>query len=236
MSYFNGLIMSVFSRIILLATLLSGLTQVTICQSRYGDALDDRALRAVTSRGDFLYVGMDNIIKINYSNPVDVLEYFITANNGILVRDSLDFLSIPIRKGRARFLLYRKDGADSILLGYKFFTVKNIPKPKLTFDNVNVNERDTISKRHLLDTKRLNIFVSNDIIGSERWFKVIKYTFGYEYGGYYVEHTNNSGELSLKTKQIVNTLGPSREIIIKPVVEGEGQLMLELPIYRLTLY
>jgi hypothetical protein len=236
MSYFNDFIMSVFSRIILLATLLSGINCITICQSRYGDELDDRALRAVTSRGDFLYVGMDNIIKIYYSNPEDVLEYFITANNGILVRDSLDFLSIPVRKGRARFLLYKKDGSDSILLGYKFFFVKNIPKPMLTFDTVKVKERDMISKRHLLDTKKLNIFVSDDIIGSERWFKVVKYTFGYEYGGYYVEHTINSGELALKTKQIINTLGPSREIIIKPVVENVGELMLELPIYRLTLY
>ncbi len=236
MKYFYGFAMSKICRIILLIVLLSGINQIILCQSRYGDELEDKALKAVNSKGGFLYVGMDNLIKINYSNPDEAGEYFITANNGKVFRDSLDFISIPVRTGKARVLLYRTEGYDSVLVGYKFFTVKNIPEPMLTFDDVKVKERDIISKRHLLDTKRLNIFISNDIIGSERWFRVIKYTFGYEYGGYYVEHTNESGEISIKTKQIINTLGPSREIIFKPVVAGEGQLILELPIYRLTLY
>ena len=222
--------------ILSLIVLLSGMSRIIFCQSRYGDELDSKVLRAVNSRGGYLYAGMDNIVEINYRDPGENGDYFITANNGIVFRDSLDFISIPVRTGKARFLLFRREGNDSVLLGYKFFTVKNIPEPMLTFDNVKVKERDIISKRHLLDTKRLNIYVSNDIIGSDRWFTVIKYTFGYEYGGYYVEHTIESGEISIKTKQIVNTLGPAREIIIKPVVAGEGQLILELPIYRLTLY
>jgi len=235
-SYFKIYVMTRIYQIIFLIIVFSGINQNAACQTRYGEELADSILLALNSRNNFLYVGIDNKIRINYLKLEESGEYILKVNNGIILSDSADYLSIPKRPGKARFLLFKKENSDIELIGYKYFPVKNIPEPLLSIDTIRVMEKDIINKSILLNSDSINIYITSDIQDAENWFKVIKFTLGYEYGGYYVEHTNITNRISYETKQIINTLGPAKEIIIKPTVKGEGNLIKELPIYRLTLY
>jgi hypothetical protein len=193
-------------------------------------------LLAVDSRNNILYAGIDNRIIADYSGFEVNYEYILKVNNGIVFPDSIYQIIIPDRPGNARFLLYGARDNDTVLFGYRYFEVRNVPDPLLAVDTLRLKEEDVISKNHFLNCDSLYIFISDDIIGAEKWFRIIRFTLGYVYGGYYVEHTNNTSILSRETKEIILTIGPTKEIIIKPVVEGEGKLIKELPIYRLILY
>ncbi len=221
---------------ILLGAFFLGLSRFSVCQTRYGGELCDSILTAVNSRNNILYAGIDNEIYMDYSGLGDDIEYVLTVNNGIVFPESSNYVAIPDRSGKARFLVFGIKGNDTTLIGYRYFQVENIPEPLLVIDSLLVKENDMVSKQHFLNSDSLGIFISDDIIGAEDWFKIIKFTLGYVYGGYYLEHTNNTNKISRETKQIIYTIGPSKEIIIKPTVEGEGKLIIELPIFRLTLY
>lgn len=222
--------------ILILGSLFINLTATLKCQTRYGNELSDSVFIAIDSRNNILYTGIDNYIKYDYSKFEDGYEYILKVNNGIVFPDSNYYVAIPDRPGNARFLVFGLKDSDTTLLGYKYFKVKNIPEPLLAIDTLRLKEEDVINKNHFLNSDSLNIYISEDIIGSENWFKIVKFTLGYVYGGYYVEHTNNTNILSQETKQIIFTIGPTKEIIIKPVVKATGSLIRDLPIYRLTLY
>jgi hypothetical protein len=68
------------------------------------------------------------------------------------------------------------------------------------------------------------------------WLRITEFTLGYNYGGFHVSYLNPSNFISLETKEIINRLGPEHEISIRVKVEAEEKLMIELPIYRITLY
>lgn len=222
--------------IILCISIFLCLAPVSECQTRYGGELPDSILIAVNSRNNILYTGIDNEIWVDYSGLGEYNKYILIVNNGIVFPYDNNYIAMPERTGKARFLLFGINGLDSTLIGYTYFQVNNIPEPMLVIDSVLVKENDMVNKQHFLNSESLDIFISDDIIGAENWFKILEFTLGYVYGGYYVEHTNKSNKISRKTKQIIYTIGPSKEIIIKPIVEGEGNLIKELPIFRLTLY
>lgn len=222
--------------IIFIGSLFFSLTEISRCQTRYGNELNNSVLVAIDSRNNILYSGIDNRLITDYSKFDETYEYILQVNNGIVFPDSNCYISIPDRPGDARFLVLGLMDNDTVLIGYRYFEVRNVPDPLLAIDTLRLQEEDVISKNHFLNSDSLYIFISDDIIGSGNWFRIIKFTLGYLYGGYYVEHTNNTNIISRETKQIIYAIGPTKEIIIKPVVEGEGKLIKELPIFRLTLY
>lgn len=228
--------MQKFYAILFFCCLFFNLTEICRCQTRYGTELGANILTTVDSRNNILYTGIDNRIKADYSEFDVSYEYILKVNNGLVFPDSIWYISIPDRPGNARFLICGVRNSDTVLFGYRYFEVRNVPDPLLSVDTLRLKEEDVISKSHFLNCDSIYIFISDDIIGSEKWFKIIRFTLGYVYGGYYVEHTNNTNILSRETKEIILTIGPTKEIIIKPVVEGEGNLIKELPIYRLILY
>ncbi len=222
--------------IIFIGSLFYSLPEISICQTRYGTELNDSIVVAIDSRNNILYSGIDNRLITDYSGFEENYEYILKVNNGIVFADSNYYITIPDRPGNARFLLLGLRDSDTVIIGYRYFKVKIVPDPMLVVDTLRLKEEDVISKNHFLNSDSLDIFISDDIIGSGDWFKIIKFTLGYVYGGYYLEHTNNTNIISRETKQIIYNIGPTKEIIIKPVVEGEGKLIKELPIFRLTLY
>jgi hypothetical protein len=221
---------------ILLGTLFLGFAAASMGQTRYGGELGDSILTAVNSRSNILYAGIDNEISVDYSGLGIYAEYLLTVNNGVVLPDSTCYISIPDRNGKARFLVFGINGNDSTLIGYRYFQVENVPEPLLYIDSLLVKRNDMVSKQHFLNSDSLGIFISDDIIGAEDWYKTIRFTLGYVYGGYYVEYTNNTNLISHEAKQIIYTIAPSMEIVIKPIIEGEGSLIKELPIFRLKLY
>lgn len=202
-------------------------------QYKYGINLGDSGIVTLNSKSNFLYTGIDNVIEIK---NVPFSNYFLTTNNGIVFPDSIQYITIPSRSGKARIVVFEINGVDTSIFGYNYFTVKNIPDPMLKIDTFCFSEKDTISKKTFLKADSLNICFSNDIIGSENWFKIVRYSIGYVYGGFYKSYNYDGNKLNNEIKYIVNNLGPGKDIVIKLIAEGEGMLRKELPIYRLVLY
>ena len=145
-------------------------------------------------------------------------------------------LIIPDRPGKVRLTLRGITNKDTSEIGYFYFKVFGIPEPKLTLNTIPIESPCSIPKKALLDCDSLGIYFSKDIIGSENWVKVSKFTLGYNYGGFYISHVNLSNKITLNTKQILSQLGPDREITIRPTIISEGNVARELPIYKITIY
>jgi len=229
-------VMSGFLPFILICLLLLYSNNI-FCQYRLGKLIDSGLIITQSSYLGYLYSGIDNFLKIDPSLHKDYDTIIINSNNGKIFSDTNNlFLIIPDRPGKVRLTLTGIYKRDSVAVGYYYFKVYGIPEPKLTLNNIPIETPCSIPKKALMDCDSLGVFFSKDIIGSENWVKVSKFTLGYNYGGFYISHLNPSNRLTLSTKQILNQLGPDREIMIRPTIESEGNVIKDLPIYKITIY
>lgn len=205
-------------------------------QGRYGNALEDGTLYNSTSVSGDLYSGIDNylIVDVNLSNSAEDL--FITSTNGFVVRDSVGFLAIPEKPGKVRYTLYKTEAKDTLILGYNFFNVKRVPDPRIKIDDALIPVQGQVKKAFLVSSNSLSVHISDDIPGSEDWVQVVDFTLGYNYGGFHVSYLNASDKMLPGTRDILNKLGPDREISIKVTTESDGKVLKSLPIYRLMIY
>jgi hypothetical protein len=207
------------------------------CQYRLGKQIDSGLIVTQSSYKGYLYSGIDNFLKIDPSLKKDYDTIILKSNNGKIYTDSNNLiLIIPDRPGKVRLTLTGITNKDTTELGYFYFIVFGIPEPKLTLNTIPIESPCSIPKKALVDCDSLGVYFSNDIIGSENWVKVSRFTLGYNYGGFYISHLNPSNKFTLNTKQILNQLGPDREITIRPTIETEGKVSRELPIYKITIY
>jgi hypothetical protein len=227
----SGYLFFIFISIILL------IPAKIFCQSRLGKQLDSGLIVTQSSYNGFLYSGIDNFLKINPSLNKNYDTILLNSNNGRLFPDTNNLiLIIPSRPGKARLTVKGVNFRDTVELGYFYFTVYGIPEPKLTLNNTPIETPCNIPKKVLLDCDSLGVFFSKDIIGSEKWMKISKFTLGYNYGGFYISHINPSNRFTLSTKQILNQIGPDREITIRPTIESAGKVSKDLSIYKITIY
>lgn len=205
-------------------------------QSRHGYSLPDSAIVAITSISGILYCGMDNHLNISNidSNGFDTL--LLKTNNGKIYSDSTSIIANPRRTGKARMHVYGIKGRDTIQIGYQNLTVKSIPEIKLSIDTLALELDDRISKTQFLLSDSLSVWFTRDIPGSYNWFSISRFSIGYSYGGFYVEHVNHSNQIDAKSKQIVESLGPGKKITIQAKLENKSDIKKELPLYRIELY
>ena len=161
----------------------------------------------------------------------------LATSNGHVFRDTNNMgLIIPEKAGKLRLSVLCTNGQDTILNGYKYFHVKEIPDPQLTIDASPIPSYAVIKKNVLLSCDSLGVYFSDDIIGSCNWMTVTGFILGYNYGGFYVSHINPTNKLSRETKELINRIGPEEEISIRTSIEYEGKIKKELPIYRIQIY
>ena len=206
------------------------------CQFKYGSSLADSILIIANSKSSTLYVGIDNPIELNLGINEHFENFYLFTNNGYTFIDSMRFIVIPTRSGLSRIVLMKLNGNDTIIIGQRFYNVKTVPEPKLQIDTFQYDAKSSVLKSRLLAADSISIYVSSDIENSGRWFKVTRFTIGFIYGGLYRNHDNPGNRITYETKLLINNLGPGKEVIFKVFAEGEGNLIVEVPVYRLELY
>jgi len=221
--------------------LLTILLQTTSCllkaQGRFGTELPSGAITSLTSVNGYLYNGIDNYLCIDNAMFFQCDTLLLSATNSFISCDTIGkYLIIPEQAGDIRLTLHCINSDDTLLLGYKFITVHNLPEPFMTLNNLPISTFTSISKSSLLASDSIGIYLSDDIIGSESWFRIIDFTIGYNYGEFHVSHLNISNKLSQQTKELINGLGPDHEISIRINAESVGEIRKRLPIYRIKLY
>jgi hypothetical protein len=207
------------------------------CQYRLGTKIDTGLIVTKSSLNGCLYSGIDNLLKIDplLENNFDTI--LLESNNGKTFPDTNNLiLIIPNRPGKVRLTLMGVKYRDTVELGYFYFPVLGIPEPKLTLNNIPIETPCIIPKKVLMNCDSLGVYFSKDIIGSDNWVKISRFTLGYNYVGFYISHLNPSNKFTLNTKQILNQLGPDREITIRPTIESESKVTKYLPIYKITIY
>ena len=210
---------------------------LVLCQSRLGEPLRKNTIVTHTSLRGYLYMGIDNYLSLDSNKLSTKDRYYLESNNGTVIPDSnYQYLTIPVRTGKARIEVFLMNGIDTELAGYQYFTVKIVPHPKMTINDIPIDTPTELPRIALMHCDSLGVFISDDIPGSEGWYKITEFTFGYDYGGFYISHKNPTNILTTETKDIISVTGPDREITIWPKIEGEGRVRIELPIYRITLY
>jgi hypothetical protein len=206
-------------------------------QVRQGRQLEAGSIVSLTSKKGILYNGIDNTLAVDTSLYGDADGIIVKSNNGILVHDTCNrYLCIPDKLGTMWLSLYAVKGFDTSKIGFKYFSVINIPEPLLTINDRPVKTPSDISKSELLHCDSLGVYFTDDIPGSQNWMTITEFSLGYSYGGFYVEHVNPSNKFTRETIIILNRIGPDRVISIRAKVKAEGKIMKPLPIYRLTLY
>jgi len=204
-------------------------------QYRYGERLSDSIFTLVNSKSSILYAGVDNPVEISINGDESIEDFILETSNGIVLHDSLRFITIPVRSGISRLILSKIEGKDTILKGHQFFQVKNVPDPLLKIDTSCFDEISGIYKRQLIRSDSISIFFSSDIAGSENWFKIKEYSIGYIFGGFYRSYSFQGNKISNATKSIINRISPGKVVIFTIIAESEGQIQKELPVYRLRL-
>ncbi len=205
-------------------------------QSRFGKLLPEESFRIVNSRSGIFYTGIDNPFIIDSTIIYNTNNLFISTNNGIVFFDSVYYISIPKKSGKVRMMVYKLEQGDTVYIGFRNFTVHNVPEPKLMFNNMVVSNNSSIPKSLIMSTDSLGIFYSSDISGSEEWTYIDRFILGYSYGGYYISHINEGNKINLETKRIINTIGPDKQITFKIIAVNTGKVIRVLPIYRLRIY
>jgi hypothetical protein len=205
-------------------------------QSRHGKPLEKRII-SMTSNKDILYTGIDNLLILNTTEFENTDTFLLHTNNGFILKDTLNtYICYPEKVGSLWLTIFSILGNDTSMLGFKYYSVENIPEPLLTLDNRPIKTPISLPKATLLACDSLGVFFSEDIPGSEYWMTITEFSIGYSYGGFYVSHNNPTNKFSAATREIISRLGPERELSIRPVVKSLGEVYKQLPIYRITIY
>ena len=145
------------------------------------------------------------------------------------------FVVIPAKSGRIRLTVFSTHN-DTVVIGYEYLQVKQVPEPKLMLNNYKIDARAQLPKSLLMNCDSLSVYFTDDLPGSQLWLRITEFTLGYNYGGFHVSYPNPSNHILFETKEIINRLGPEHEISIRVKASSEGEITKELPIYRIILY
>jgi hypothetical protein len=223
--------------ILLIQILFLFFSSNSMAQGRYGLELSETSIVSLSSKKGYLYAGIDNYLMLDSSLVNNSIFTALGTSNGQVFMDTNNVgLIIPEKAGKLRLSLICTDGSDTVLNGYKYFHVKDIPDPQLTLDSIPIPSNAAIKKNVLLSCDSLGIYFSDDIIGSSHWMIITGFILGYNYGGFYVSHINPTNKLSKETKELINRIGSEEEISIRTTIEYECKIKKELPIYRIQIY
>jgi hypothetical protein len=189
--------------------------------------------KAVNSRTDLLYYGIDNELTLQYPDQDSKkLKYLLKTHNGkIFESDSGSYLTIPRNAGRAFISVYMLTAKDTLSLGKKEFTVVPLPLPALKIGNVVIKDQTIIEKSTFYKKDSLKVFFTDDIENSDCWCKVEHFNVGYAYGSRYISVDNNGALLSKETLDLISKL-KNQEVVIKVTNINCSQIYKSLPLVR----
>ncbi len=175
-------------------------------------------LKAIQSKADFLYTGIDNPLEIHFPDEFSKgMKYMFKTHNGMIFEsNSNTYITIPKNAGRAFISAYIiTERKDTILVGKKEYTVFNVPIPVLKIGNELIKDQSLIDKMSFLRGDSLKVFFTDDLLTSNEWCTVEFFNLGYTYGGRYISVDNKGAMLSKATLDFINNLRSNQMVTIK---------------------
>lgn len=186
--------------------------------------------KVLNSRKGYLYLGIDNLISIpeKYKN-INNIE--VTTNNGDIFQDSSNYVIIPDRLPKATIYI-KEPGMTDEYLDMQTFVVQYVPQPCITLGGECVDEMRVIDRHYLLSHDTLGVFISDDVIGSENWVTIRRFTVGYVTGSVFRSFNNEGNRFSAETKEMIKRIRPGQEISIRVTVVSEGDVIRHIPVIK----
>jgi len=193
-------------------------------------------IKAINSRANILYVGIDNELSIRGIS--DTRNLLLEIDNGMIIRDNQRFYAIPKKPGDAKISLYRKSESGKEFIKDQILQVNPFPKPRLKINGVIVGQDESIPKAMLMhsDSLGLGIYYTDDIIGIESWYKVASFTMGYVYGNHYMSKRGRGNRLNDECKELLKTVPPNSELVIRMIIESNDIITETRPIFRINVF
>lgn len=195
------------------------------------------AINSTDSKGNFLYCGIDNYLEISLPDTIlKSTQLFLGVNNGIIVKSENGFLTIPNNAGRSFVTTYFiNDNNDTLIIGKKQFIVLIVPSPTLCVGKIFIKEKSVINRATFFTADSINLFFTDDLPESDKWFRIEHFTVGYYYGGMFISSDNDGAKLSPKTLNFIKKLPPGQELVIKVNSITKSQIITYLPLVRFNL-
>jgi len=190
--------------------------------------------KAVNSKSDILYDGIDNAIELQYPDEASkYFNYVLKTHNGIIFESDNGYATIPRNSGRAFISVYIvAEDKDTFLVGKKEFQVENVPIPTVKIGNKIIKDESVIDKAIFLKNDSLKVFFTDDIVNSENWCSVQYFNLGYSYGGRYISVDNKGAVLSKKTLDFIKQLKLNQNMVIKVSEINCSKIIKHLPLVR----
>jgi hypothetical protein len=193
--------------------------------------------KAVNSKANVLYEGIDNFLKIRYPDETSKkFKYVLKTNNGLIVESGDGYITVPRNAGRSFILLFIiGNDKDTFLVGKKEFAVQKVPLPCLMMGSKVIKDQSLVDKAIFYTGDSLKIFFTNDIEDSKYWCSVKYFTLGYSFGGKYISIDNNGALLSKSTLEFIGRLQPRENVDIKVTNIDCSMIYKYLPLIRFQI-
>ena len=192
---------------------------------------------AVKSHNNLLYVGIDNILRINDTIAADN-KCIVKAKHAFISRSDTNnayFNVIPEEHGSITFEIYYAYEKDTIMIISDALKCIYLPIPYLTI-NDNVIRNNVIDRRMLNKAHKIGLFITNDIIDIDEWYDVVGFNLGLNFEGSYNMYHNIGNICSRETKTIMSNLHPGSEIIISVSVKSKTNVLIRGRTYKFMVY
>lgn len=205
----------------------------TYSQLRFGTEFHDSAIYSKSSVSGVLYAGIENELALHLNYPDDSV--LLLANNGTIFYDD-GFVVIPQRTGKERIEIFLQTKNKKEYLGYKSFEVLSVPEPILQIDTIKLADNKLMLSEIFIMSDCLNVFISHDIIDSDKWYTVQEFTMSYSFGSYNVSKNNIGNRLNIETRQMIRNLSSNRTIAISAIIKSKTDVVKLMPLIKITLY
>jgi hypothetical protein len=171
---------------------------------------EDDTIVAIQSYGNYLYAGIENILHVNKQKVG--YPYELKTDNGDIFFYKGNYNIMPAFLGTATVFLHKKKGDTSIIMFQKSFFVKRLPRLKISMCDLIINKAIRIDKRYLLACDSIDVYYTDDLIGSGDWLEVIRFSIGYSYGAYYVDYTSMNNKMTQQMKEAIKNMRPGQNL------------------------
>lgn len=191
-------------------------------------------IQSLISFSNTLYLGIDNLLKINCNNlPIKSIK--LKTNNGYIFReDECNYLLIPSKAGWADLEI--SSSLDSNFIFKKRMKVVKLPKPYPLIGFKKLTDSVVLTKKELLETKKFRVESTADIRQEANFYEINDFSIGYTIGRMYMKKTSQSDELTTEMQNIIKSFYPGQMITIQFYIRSEGDLIQSLVPVKIFVY
>lgn len=214
------------------------ITTVLVAQREYPPceayiSRDYDTILITRSYSNTLYVGIDNIVKVNkkvIKFPVELA----TDNGEIFPEDDFYYL-IPYKVAPTTLTLYKK-GDKKTLVGKFTYQVKSLPPPQVSMCDLLIDKVSEIDKRFLLNCNTIKAYYSDDLVNANEWLEITRYSIGYTYGNYYIEFFSPTNTMTDEMKDAIVKMPNGSRLNINLTCKSQGNIKIVLPTIQIMVY